>query len=1303
MKQILRASFGGLSSWLPGLVLVLLCCGSLLDAQVVINEIFYNEPGHAEDGEFVELLNVSTQDVDLDGWALADGVRFEFPAGEVLGPGEFLVVAASSDTLAAAQPEARIAGQYEGRLSNRGETLVVLDRRDRPVDRVSYSDDEDWPQAADGKGASLELINPVAPRDFPGNWAAGEPPTPGAPNGASGETLPTIAYDVEIKPQAVTSADPVTVSADVFSEEPIERVFLRLFVGAEVIERAMADDGLSPDRRARDGEYAVEVPPLPDRTFVTFKVIVLDQDGGEHAFPPGDDESDHYAWVVYDGSIDTNSPVVWLFLSPAKIRIIDANAQVRSTSDPRFVNFDQTFDSFVVLEGKVHRKVAVRHRGGFASRHAGRLKYSWRFEFPDWDRYHGRRSMLIIGNQHWDDSFMRGDNGLQDKLCYMTFDRAGAPASRTRFIRLMVNNEFIGYHVEVETIDNDYLERNGFTGDGDLYKHGRTFQAHNFPLSPAQYSQAYNKKTGDRNDYSSIRNFVEDLNAAARNRAEENLSVTARIWNRDNGTRPEEPTVTFSEGNTFDLSRTSVGLFAHNCLAEFDNVCVRGAESPSGTCDLLEEDGADADAWTPVLGDWEAGDGVLRLTGPVRSSHHRLAREGIADLSVQPITLSYDVRITTPITENNWAGLGLFLGDGPRHSFRGTLVGALRFRGENSRGLHLLDAGTRWLDESGEFPWEVGTWYRIESTVTVERRQSDIETFLRENVDIERYRRYLAAVILCTHWDSTSNNYFFYQDDLQDDRWVRCPIDMDITWGYSRRKRPTAQGHNLHPYDGTRFNPEPQEFMTSALREAFLSVPSFRDDLHDTLAEALVTFFTESELHPVVDRILETDGEESQMDVDKWNRLDRSWNWRSFVFHAEFDKIYVTKRRKYLAEFLDLRPLLSQASVAPRPTGPTDELTFRVNALGTRYDGPFNSGRSNLDQVQLHVVFESEPGERSFDMEAVNPRIDDFYELRLADRPASSRLYYRFSARDDRGRAGVLPDPERDGFEYYTLDLETTAPRPGDIVLNEILYRARYYNIEFVELKNNLHRALDLSGWKITSAEAPRDTAEFVFPPAAIIDSGGYLVLSRDTRAVFEYYNIVNLVSEDLPFSLDNKSDTLSLFDAGGTLIDRVTYADRAPWPEEPDGDGPSLELIDSRGDNALPVDWATSTAQGTPGRINSVSSREVPPQPNVGPQRAVFHRGDSDGNGSVDITDGLAVLSHLFSGGPEPGCLETADSNNDGTVNVADATLLFDYLFSGGAPPAAPGPPGTPCGVDPDALGSPGDLGCEVYDACDG
>jgi hypothetical protein len=98
---------------------------------------------------------------------------------------------------------------------------------------------------------------------------------------------------------------------------------------------------------------------------------------------------------------------------------------------------------------------------------------------------------------------------------------------------------------------------------------------------------------------------------------------------------------------------------------------------------------------------------------------------------------------------------------------------------------------------------------------------------------------------------------------------------------------------------------------------------------------------------------------------------------------------------------------------------------------------------------------------------------------------------------------------------------------------------------------------------------------------------------------------------------------------------------------------------------------------------------------------RPTFHRGDPNNDGKSDLSDGVAIFEFLFLGANEPGCTESADANNDGTIDISDGIFLLSYLFLGGPPPAAPGPPGTPCGLDPDAPGSAGDLGCDSYKAC--
>ncbi len=98
---------------------------------------------------------------------------------------------------------------------------------------------------------------------------------------------------------------------------------------------------------------------------------------------------------------------------------------------------------------------------------------------------------------------------------------------------------------------------------------------------------------------------------------------------------------------------------------------------------------------------------------------------------------------------------------------------------------------------------------------------------------------------------------------------------------------------------------------------------------------------------------------------------------------------------------------------------------------------------------------------------------------------------------------------------------------------------------------------------------------------------------------------------------------------------------------------------------------------------------------------RISFHRGDVNGDSNLDVSDAVGTLEYLFAGSTQPPCLEACDFNNDWTIDISDAVSSLNYLFLGGAPPAAPGPPESACGNDPDDADSRGDLGCTGYSGC--
>jgi len=142
---------------------------------LVINEIFYHPP-EDRDGEFLELFNRGTEALDLSGFRFTKGIDHTFPAGTSLQPGAYLVLADDPQILAEHYGYSGALGWSGGALSDGGENLQIVDRRGNLVDEVRYFESGDWSLWADGRGASLELIDPQQDNDFASAWAASDQP-----------------------------------------------------------------------------------------------------------------------------------------------------------------------------------------------------------------------------------------------------------------------------------------------------------------------------------------------------------------------------------------------------------------------------------------------------------------------------------------------------------------------------------------------------------------------------------------------------------------------------------------------------------------------------------------------------------------------------------------------------------------------------------------------------------------------------------------------------------------------------------------------------------------------------------------------------------------------------------------------------------------------------------------------------------------------------------------------------------------------------------------------------------------------
>lgn len=145
---------------------------------VVIHEVHYDPPTGQGGSSFVELYNrSSTTPFDLSGFRL-DGVGYTFPAGALLQPGAYLVLAADRAAFGAAFGSTNaVFDVFPGALDNDGERLALV----KPATGVSpelvvsdlrYWHRLPWPTNAAGYGPSLQLIDPSRGAWRVANWAA---------------------------------------------------------------------------------------------------------------------------------------------------------------------------------------------------------------------------------------------------------------------------------------------------------------------------------------------------------------------------------------------------------------------------------------------------------------------------------------------------------------------------------------------------------------------------------------------------------------------------------------------------------------------------------------------------------------------------------------------------------------------------------------------------------------------------------------------------------------------------------------------------------------------------------------------------------------------------------------------------------------------------------------------------------------------------------------------------------------------------------------------------------------------------
>lgn len=165
-----------------------------------------------------------------------------------------------------------------------------------------------------------------------------------------------------------------------------------------------------------------------------------------------------------------------------------------------------------------------------------------------------------------------------------------------------------------------------------------------------------------------------------------------------------------------------------------------------------------------------------------------------------------------------------------------------------------------------------------------------------------------------------------------------------------------------------------------------------------------------------------------------------------------------------------------------------------------------------------------------------------------------------------------------------------------NIIFNEINYKsaANFNTEDWVELYNPDTIPANISEWEFKDEQ---DDHTFKIPYGTVIQPGGYLVLCNNSAMFAQKHQDVEHFIGDFDFGLSSSGEQVRLYNHVGELIDQVSFDATTPWPPEPNGEGPTLELKNPWMDNSLPESWCASSDYGTPGKINSciVFTIEIP------------------------------------------------------------------------------------------------------------
>jgi hypothetical protein len=183
-----------------------------------------------------------------------------------------------------------------------------------------------------------------------------------------------------------------------------------------------------------------------------------------------------------------------------------------------------------------------------------------------------------------------------------------------------------------------------------------------------------------------------------------------------------------------------------------------------------------------------------------------------------------------------------------------------------------------------------------------------------------------------------------------------------------------------------------------------------------------------------------------------------------------------------------------------------------------------------------------------------------------------------------------------DEIEVSAVEKEYPPARPGDLVINEVLFNPHPGGEDFVEIYNTSENEFPIGKLFLASRDSKNQLTQIYSLSGKnyLLAPKSYLAVTKDTNAVFPYYFIdcpecFQQVAK-MP-SYNNDEDYVVLLNENMEIIDELFYTEKLHHPLFADVNGVSLERISVNESTNLPQNWASASTQAgyaTPGYKNS-------------------------------------------------------------------------------------------------------------------